>query len=57
MAFVEVYAVPIAIQGSTGLKIFTWFCLTCACVLTVVLWMAKETKGLSLEQVDLLWAS
>jgi hypothetical protein len=26
-------------------------------VLGVVIWLAKETKGLSLEQIDILWAS
>jgi hypothetical protein len=26
-------------------------------VLAVVVWLAKETKGLSLEQIDILWAS
>jgi hypothetical protein len=26
-------------------------------VLGIVVWLAKETKGLSLEQIDILWAS
>jgi hypothetical protein len=25
-------------------------------VLGVVIWLSKETKGLSLEQIDILWA-
>lgn len=26
-------------------------------MLAFVVWLAKETKGLSLEQIDILWAS
>lgn len=57
VAFIEVYAAPIALSRATGAKIFIWFCLGGAVVLATVIALAKETKGLSLEQIDLLWAS
>jgi hypothetical protein len=44
-AFIEVYAAPIALDRATGAKIFIWFCVGGAFVLTVVIWLAKETKG------------
>jgi len=55
-AFIEVYAVPIALKKGLT-KIFIWFIFGHVWVILVVIFMAKETKGLSLEQIDLLWAS
>jgi len=56
VAFIEV-SVPRSRWTEQRALIFIWFCITGACVLGVVMWLAKETKGLSLEQIDLLWAS
>jgi len=55
-AFIEVYAVPIALRKGLT-KIFIWFVFGHVWVILIVIFMAKETKGLSLEQIDLLWAS
>lgn len=55
-AFIEVYAVPIALKKGLT-KIFVWFIFGHIWVIFVVVFLAKETKGLSLEQIDILWAS
>jgi len=55
-AFIEVYAVPIALKKGLT-KIFVWFIFGHLWVIAVVVLLAKETKGLSLEQIDILWAS
>jgi hypothetical protein len=47
IAFIEVYASPIALDRATGAKIFIWFCITGAIVLGVVIALAKETKGMA----------
>ena len=44
-AFIEVYAAPIALDRAKGAKIFIWFCVGGAFVLTIVVWLVKETKG------------
>lgn len=55
-AFIEVYAVPIALKKGLT-KIFIWFVIGNLWLIFLVIFLAKETRGLSLEQIDLLWAS